>query len=362
MKIGHIIANLYAGGAQTFVVLLAIEQKRLGHDVSIILIDAFNHSKFEQVLTAQLKANDIPVFSLDRKPGKNFSIFKSFFKLNTYIKQLSPDIINSHLQFTHLIIALYLKIFRKKHQLVLTIHNAPEVWNYQTRQTNLHTPSIYCSGSSIQTSLERDCKKVVISNGIAAPKIELNANDILAEFKINPKHQLILMVGKLAHQKNYPLAVEIAKHYEKQDVSFLICGIKEETAERDLKLFESTSNIHYLGIKIPQEIYALMQRCDCFLNTSHYEGLPITLLEAFFVGIPCVLSDILPHHEIGDAMPACYISKGFNASSFIEKIDQSFAQNASKDEIVEERMPLLKKYTIKETSENYLKFYKELVD
>lgn len=359
MKICHVIANLYAGGAQTFVVLLAIEQKRLGHNVSIILIDAFNHSTFEHFLTKQLQENQIPTYSLDRKPGRNFSVFKSFFKLHQSLKTLKPDLLNSHLQFTHLIVALYLKLFQQKYQLIATIHNAPEVWNYQTLKTNLHTPSIYCSGASLATSVHRDCKKVVISNGIKKPSITADISQIFTDFNINTNHQLILMVGKLSHQKNYPLAVEIAKHYQNKNVSFLICGIKEETAETDLALFKTVNNIHYLGIKVPREIYALMNACDCFLNTSHHEGLPITLLEAFFIGTPCVLSDILPHHEIGDHMPACYIADGFHAASFIAKIDECLKQGFTKEEVLKEREEALQPYKIEETAKNYVNFYEE---
>jgi glycosyltransferase involved in cell wall biosynthesis len=360
MKICHVIANLYAGGAQTFVVLLAIEQKQIGQDVSVVLIDAFNHSPFETFLIQQLKENNISVYSLDRKPGKNLSIFKSFLNLKTCLKEITPDIINSHLQFTHLIVALFLKIFRKKYQLVLTIHNAPEEWNFQTLKTNLHTPSIYCSASSLETSVQRNCKKTVISNGIKAPIITNVAEKIIDEFSIEKSHQLVLMVGKLSYQKNYPLAVEIAKHYQNKPVSFLICGIKEETADEDLAAFKTISNIHYLGIKVPQEIHSLMNVCAIFLNTSHYEGLPITVLEAFFVGTPCVLSPILPHHEIGDTMPACYIPNSFEPSSFVKSIDEALALKQDKKSIQEERKTELAKYTIEEVAQKYIAFYKEV--
>lgn len=362
MKICHVIANLYAGGAQTFVVLLAIEQKRLGHDVSIILIDAFNQSTFENFLIAQLKENKIPTYSLHRKPGKNFSVLKSFFTLHKYLNNLQPHLINSHLQFTHLIVALYLRLFKQKYPLIATIHNAPEVWNYQTLKTNKHTPSIYCSGASLATSVNRDCKKVVISNGIKKPSVTANINQIFKDFNINTSDKLILMVGKLSHQKNYPLAVEIAKYYQYKGVSFLICGIKEETAEEDLASFKTVNNIYYLGIKVPQEIYALMNACDCFLNTSHYEGLPITLLEAFFIGTPCVLSDILPHHEIGEGMPDCFIAEGFSAPSFIKKIDECLNRDTTKEEVLKQREPALKPYKIEETAKKYVDFYEDVLN
>jgi glycosyltransferase involved in cell wall biosynthesis len=361
MKICHIIANLYAGGAQTFVVLLAVEQQKLGHEVSVILIDQFNHSTFEKFLIQQLKENQIPVYSLDRKPGKNFSIFNSFFELNTLLKKLQPHIINSHLQFTHLITSLYLKIFRKKYNLVLTIHNAPEVWNYQTLKLNLNTPSIYCSKASLETSINRDCKKLVIANGIKQPVIEDSAIQILKDYDVNSHHQLVLMVGKLSHQKNYPLAVEIAKHYENENVSFLICGIKEETADADLASFETVTNIKYLGIKNPKEIHSLMDKCDVFLNTSHYEGLPITVLEAFFVGTPCVLSNILPHHEIGDGLAEVYIPKSFAVADYVSVIDLALLNKSSKKVIQNNREPHLAPYSVAKAAQSYVDFYEKVI-
>ncbi len=363
MRICHVIANLYAGGAQTFVVLLAIEQKKSGHDVSIVLIDKFNNSQFESFLTTQLKENDIPVFTLERKPGKNFSIVKSFTLLNRIIKQVKPDVINTHLQFTHLIVALYLKVFKLgtvKAKYIATIHNAPEEWNRQTLLTNKHTPSIYCSQASLKTSIERDCLKVVIENGIKLPIVNNSADKIIEDCGVDKSNKLVLMVGKLSHQKNYPLAVTIAKYYESRNVSFLICGILEETAEQDLASFKTSKNIHYLGIKVPAEIYSLMDKCDCFLNTSHYEGLPITVLEAFFIGTPCVLSPILPHHEIGDFMPECYIPGSFDKTSFIEKIDEALGNNLTKNEIKELRKKALEKYRIDEAAIKYIKFYDSL--
>lgn len=363
MRICHIIPNLYAGGAQTFLVLLAIEQKKTGHDVSIILIDKFNHSPFENFLTGQLKENHIEFFSLERKPGKNLSILKSFFILDSLIKQLAPDVINTHLQFTHLVVALYLKVFKqstRKVKFIATIHNAPEEWNRQTLLTNKHTPSIYCSQASLQTSVQRDCMKVVIENGIKLPVVDDSADKILEEYGIDNSNKVILMVGKLSHQKNYPLAVALAKYYENKNVSFAICGIKEETSEQDIASFKTVKNIHYLGIKVPAEIYSLMDRCDCFLNTSFYEGLPITVLEAFFIGTPCVLSPILPHREIGSTIAACFIPASFDKEDFVTEIDKALANILSKSELKALRKHDLEKYRVETAAAKYIDFYRSV--
>ena len=158
------------------------------------------------------------------------------------------------------------------------------------------------------------------------------------------------------------MVCRVAKHFENKGVEFLVCGLKQETAEQDLKSFSEISNIHYLGIKSQDEIYSLMGNCDCFFNASLYEGLPITVLEAFFSGIPCVLSDIPPHIEIGSDMPYCYIANLDSKESFINKIEIALSHDESKEDIINLREPFLKKYSIVTTANNYVDFYNQVLD
>ena len=74
MKITHIIMNLDAGGAQTFIASLAIEQKKLGHDVSIISIDQLDNSDFQKIIVNSLNEPSVDLYVLNRTPGKNVSI------------------------------------------------------------------------------------------------------------------------------------------------------------------------------------------------------------------------------------------------------------------------------------------------
>lgn len=362
MKICHIAANLYAGGAQTFVIMLAVEQKKAGEEVCVILIDEFNHSPFEIFLKRELEKYQIKCISLNRKPGKNFSIFKSFLKLHHEIKAFIPDIINSHLQISHLITAIYLKAVGVSKKLILTIHSAPEEWNYQTLLSNKHTPSIYCSAASQQKSIRRNCLQTIINNGIKEPIINTSANRTLTDLNIPKSHKLVLMVGNFSAVKNYPVAVEVASKFQDKNVSFLVCGIKLETFERDLESFKTVNNVYYLGVKIPDEIYSLMEKSDCFLNTSTVEGLPITVLEALYIGTPCVLSPIMAHYQLSDNMPYCYISDDFKSSSFISKLEEALSPGLSKNEIKEKRKQQLEKYSIANAAKEYISFYKKVIE
>jgi len=355
--------NLDAGGAQTFIASLAIEQKKLGHDVSIIVIDELVNSDFQKLLIDNLNKHAVHLYLLNRRVGRNATIVNTVKGIITTLSTVEPDVINTHISTSHLLTSMCLRFanlskLRNRH--IITVHNAPERWSWMTLKFNAHTPSIYCSYSALEMNPQRDCLKVAVQNGIPFPKIDNSAIKLLDQLREGKPRKFVLCVGRLSKQKNYDLVCKIAKYFEDRGVDFLVCGLKQETAEQDLQNFSKLSNIHYLGTKSREEVYSLMGHCDCFLNASLFEGLPLTVLEAFFTGVPCVLSDIPPHTEIGTDMPCCYIANLESEESFINKIEIALSHTESKEDILNSRMPYLEKYTIATTAKNYDKFYNEL--
>ncbi len=364
MKILHIIDNLYPGGAQTFVVMLANEQSTAGHAVSLLVIDKLTNSNFEKNLTRKLSKSTVKIISSNRRLGKNISIFKSVFNILRVIKKTEFDIINTHLQMSHLIVGILLKpsFLRKKNKQVITLHNAPEVWSRANMFINKTKPSIYCSNASLNTCSYRNCKKIVIENGIAIPSVSNKAEQLVLQAGIKEGNKIVLCVGKLSKQKNYNLVLQIAGRYLNNGVSFIILGLPADTSELDQIAFKRLSNIHYLGILPQDDIHSLMNKCDCFLNTSIYEGLPITVLEAFFIGAPCLLSPIPPHYEIGAKMPFCYIPSVFDLNSFTEKLDQVLSLDVQREQVLKARSKFLKHFEISNTSNRYIKFYNGIIE
>ncbi len=365
MKITHIIMNLDAGGAQTFIASLAIEQKKLGHEVSIISIDQLDNSDFQKVIINSLNEVSIDLHVLNRRPGKNASIIGTLKGLIRTISTIEPDIINTHISTSHLIVNLCLRLSnlrRLKNRHIITVQNAPESWNWMTLSANAHTPSIYCSHSALEINPKRNCVSTVVQNAVPVPQIDSSAKEILAKFGSDKPHKFVLCVGRLSRQKNYDMVCKIARYFEEKGVDFLICGLKQETAEQDLKNFSQLSNIHFLGTKSREEVYSLMGNCDCFLNSSLFEGLPLTVLEAFFTGIPCVLSDIPPHVEIGTNMPHCYISDLAFENEFIKNIETALSHAENKEDILNLRKPFLEPYTIHSAAKRYGEFYTKILE
>ena len=101
-------------------------------------------------------------------------------------------------------------------------------------------------------------------------------------------------IGRLTHQKNFALFLEVAAQVLKKhpEARFVIAGTGEdELALRaqaaDLSLADRLRLLGFVG-----DMTALYPALDLLLLTSRYEGLPITILEAMAVGIPIVSSSL----------------------------------------------------------------------
>ena len=101
-------------------------------------------------------------------------------------------------------------------------------------------------------------------------------------------------VGRLHYQKNFPLFLQVAAEVRARlpEVMFVIAGEGPERAaledlSRGLGLAD---RVRFLGFV--KEMPELYQGLDLLLLTSHFEGTPLTVLEAMAMGVPVVASRV----------------------------------------------------------------------
>src|SRR5207248_2439372 len=115
------------------------------------------------------------------------------------LSSVEPDIINTHISTSHLIVSICLRLAnlkKLKNRHIITVHNAPEEWSRMTHRFNAHTPSIYCSYSALDINPKRDCLSIAIQNGIPKLRIDDRAIPILKEFNNNGMpRKFVLCVG-----------------------------------------------------------------------------------------------------------------------------------------------------------------------
>ncbi|MBO7617909.1 MAG: glycosyltransferase [Bacteroidales bacterium] len=358
MKILHILATLGTGGIQGFVYSLAYEQARMGHEVMVVLTDICDDElgfKQEHILVE----NRVKVVRLNRHEGDKLELIKSMLKFRKLIEQFKPDIVNSHSKLWHLYGAI--GCFPKRYQQICTVHTTPERWSTLVNLFCRNKPVIYCSKASYEGRVQKNKKVICIENGIAPNLVRTNEIvDLRKEYELPPESRVVVSVGNLRPAKNYKNLVELAKLVDGDTIHFFICGNNlGGPAYDDPKQYEGYRNLHCLGSR--SDVSAIENAADLFLSSSTYEGLPIAVLEAYFNGIPCVLSSIKQHAQIAD-VPKVWMPKDFEPESFLKTIEEALMTSESHDAIYEMRKPFIEKYSITRTARDYMDFYAKTIE
>jgi glycosyltransferase involved in cell wall biosynthesis len=140
-------------------------------------------------------------------------------------------------------------------------------------------------------------KVTIINNAIDASRFSFNPDvreQLRDDLKLNNKF-VISHVGRFHYQKNHTFLVDVFEQIsmKKPDSHMVLVGdgdLQESIIEkcRQKKL---TDRVTFAG-KV-SNVNDYMQAFDVFVFPSHYEGLPVSVIEAQAAGLPCFISDAI---------------------------------------------------------------------
>lgn len=203
-----------------------------------------------------------------------------------------------------------LKIFGNK---VIMTHHGPdyerEKWGYIARKILVlgERKGIKYSDAIISISRKINehvkCRNgqntVFIPNGVAIPAF-VDPGRILDTFGLQPR-KYILSVCRFVPEKGLQDLIAAYSMIPNPPAKLVIAGDADhETAfSRDLKKHASAiPDVILTGYVAGSELGELYSNSGLFVLPSHYEGLPIALLEALSYGLPVLVSNIAQHKEI----------------------------------------------------------------
>ncbi|OUO46649.1 glycosyl transferase [Olsenella sp. An285] len=153
--------------------------------------------------------------------------------------------------------------------------------------------TIACSKGELDEALSLSKRALLVNNGIDPEEIDACLERALGEKNLEPRERdayTVFTIGRICDQKNPELFNRIALSLP--DLRFLWIG------DGELRDALTASNIEVTGWLGRQEVLALASQADCFLLPSLWEGLPISLLEAMYLGKPCVVSDVIGNRDV----------------------------------------------------------------
>lgn len=145
----------------------------------------------------------------------------------------------------------------------------------------------------------------VVDNGVNADRLAVGeAGGLRAALGIAPSAFVATVVGSLIARKGQRTVVRAVAHARQRgiDQHLLLCGDGED--EGTLRTLAASLGIagavHFLGMR--RDVGAILRDAtDVLVSSSHEEAQPLSVLEAQWLGVPVVASDIPAHRE---AMPS----------------------------------------------------------
>jgi glycosyltransferase involved in cell wall biosynthesis len=325
-KLVHIIYSLNVAGAEKVCVNICDKLDESQYDIYIITVyDAIPLAK-----KIESKEN-IKIHTLSVASNRKFWYLslKPFLRFKKLMKQISPDIIHSHLWGigTHLLLGTLSKAKGKR---FATIHTSEgyyrsnhwysrsvkliEKWVYRLMKFKLVSVSPEVAGMVKEELKVQDSK--IICNGVDTEVFQKNDSEARME-----NYPVLIHIGRFMPAKNHWDIIKslpkLKETYPKFKLLLLGDGVEKNVGnfcmENNLK-----DNVEFLGIQ--KDVKSFINQADIGLFPSSYEGLPLSLLEMMSCQLPVIISDIPVLKNITRNGACAEIVKVHDSNAICDKI------------------------------------------
>ena len=145
-----------------------------------------------------------------------------------------------------------------------------------------------------------------------------------------------------------------------ENVKFVACGtgvLKDKMMNRAKKL-GIEKYCKFLGYR--KDISKIMQISNFFLHSSHQEGLTLSVLEAMYMGLPCVVSNVRGNRDLIDDGLGGFVVEQQDYKTFAEKINTLILNPDLAKKMSEYNQKKSKDYTIEKVKEQLREIYKNI--
>lgn len=353
MKILQVIPYFCFGGAETMCENLTYALRKAGHSVTVVSLYGERTP-----ISLRMEEAGVKIRYLDKKLGLDVSMVPKLVKI---MKEEAPDAVHTHLDVIKYAVAAA-KIAGIRH-CVHTVHNVAEE-EAEGKLQKIINGTYFRLGWSTPVALSPKVQESIVSfYGMKKELVPVIYNGIDLSRCI-PKEDYtgealrLIHIGRFNHQKNhkgllkaFSLLVKIDPH---GCLDLLGDGELRPEMERYAGELGIADKVRFLGNQ--QNVYPYLQDADIFLLPSHFEGMPMTIIEAMGTGLPVVATrvggvpDMLTDGESGiltENIPEA-------VAEALEKLakDSTLREKMGKNAILES-----KRFSSETMAENYVRVY-----
>ena len=290
------------GGAEIQAYYLCRELTKYGHEV---------HYIFDSNERGRIKGDNVTYHFL-HDYGSLFCWF-NFFSLGKLIRKINPDIIYQAVAFAYTGIAANhakknsIKMVHTvtsdeeciKHKISISKAFIPNLINehgarYGIKNADEITVFTEYQRNLIRKSFNRDGIVIPVGHPVPSPPFE----------KIDSP--IIIWVASIKKLKQPEIFIKLAEECQDLNAQFVYCGRPAEREYQKMLMYKTNKlpNLEYLGKISFNKLYKLLANASILVNTSVYEGFPVTYVEAWMretpvVTLNCDPDDIIKNKKIG---------------------------------------------------------------
>ena len=278
----------------------------ISHEVVADFIVTETDERIPKDLREELNSKGCHIFHVTHF-AKN--MWRYYIEVGKIIKIGNYDIIHDNTKYFSLSVARKCKVPVR----ICHVHNtvaAKEKWflhrwfiYFSSKLSVRYATSLLACSKEAGESMFDKHSFIILNNAIEPESFQFDKTKRdywRNEFDLNDKF-VLLMVARNDPLKRYDFAFKVfGKLFDiRNDARFLVVGLSEnECQERDklsLDLLppQVRKNIVMLGRRL--DAHELLSAGDAFILTSEHEGFGISIVEAQANGLPCFVSDAIPH-------------------------------------------------------------------
>ena len=299
MRIAQMLDTLNWGGAQKMQLSLIETLCPLGIEVTVIGLN----DSFDSLLTEKMQASGAKVVIF---PFPKLFRPRSFFQIVKYLRHEKFDLLHGYLTYSNIIGPLAGVLTGTP--TIASLRNADFERKGYTPQRELletfmlrHVATRVMANGEVVAKFARQRLKNsrpvdVITNAVdCLPSISEDEREKLRRDLIgDAKRPFVLSVGRLTSQKGFSDLIDafVIVHSQIPSAALVIAGGGDlmDELNAQINLLGMEHYVFLLGHR--DDIPLLLAAADIYVNSSHYEGTPVSVLEAMASGLPVIATTV----------------------------------------------------------------------
>ena len=293
-KIAILVPSLRVGGAEQLI-YQEISHLQKNDNITIDL-----HVIFEEGPLYNKFANSNINVKVWNSPHKSLKMIYIYFKIIMYLRKYKYDVLHTHLVDSY---GPWVGRIARIKKVIATVHNDVR-YSIVERIGLTRSDVLIACGAQVEENVKKfaNKNKVVRLNNATSVKAGFvcDMDKLNREYGINPGDIVLLSFGRLTEQKGYEYLINAfhIAHKSNNKLVLLIGGDGELRGglENLIKENNDTQAIKILGEVA--DVHELYSRAEIYINSSLWEGLPMTLIEAIGYGKPVIATNVGGNSEI----------------------------------------------------------------